>query len=245
MKGIDILTMAAKDAMILGAGQTLSNDDAQDILLKANRIIDNWTADDRAIYVESFDRYVLTPNHSPHTIGPGGDFQDTVRPVTIENAELVNTSLSPAVKIPITLRDYQWYAEQVVPTLTSAIPTDLYYASSFPLGKLYLWPIPTVAYTLELWTRGQIDAITLAGTVTFPPGYLDALTLTLAENICPMFGQRVSPDLATQASAARARAFATFSPIPTLATRDSGMPNSQGRANTFRWDIGQHSSRGT
>ncbi len=241
MTGADICRSAMQDAMVLGAGEPGDANDIADVLDKANRIVDNWNADDLTAFEERFDQFTLTPLLSPHTIGPTGTFAATVRPLSIEAANIVDTTVTPNVKVPITVRRYDWYARQPVPGVQVSFPSDLYYQPDFPNGALYLFGVPTVAYKLELWTRSAFTALTLTGTVSLAPGYRDALTLTIAENICPMFGQLASPDLKDQAAKARARAFASFQQVPNLATRDAGMPNGGASRNTFRWDIGQSS----
>lgn len=210
---------------------------------KANRIINNWNADHGAAYVEEFAGHTLTPNLNPHTIGSSGaTFTVTQRPVSIEIANL-NIGGSPATRLPITIVNEEQYAAITVRALTSTIPLYLYYAAGWPNGSIYLWPVPTAAYSLELWTRNVLSSLTAAGTVTLPPGYEDALILTVAEGLVGPLTLPMPSALPSQAAAARGRVWANNTMIPTLTTVDSGMPHGNPTSSAFNWRTGTGGGR--
>lgn len=238
MTGQDFCYTAALEAGIVGIENPLQPAVATYILQKLNRILDNWNADrDAVLATDSLldvngNPLVLSPNTQPHTIGPGGTFDVAARPVSIEFANVVINTVSPAVTYPVTIhKSYgEWYASQAVQKLATQYPNDVYYAATFPLGKLYLWPVPTIAYQFQIWSRVVLAAATLASTLSFAPGYEDALILTMAEDLCatPAFGLSLPPGLALKAAQSRQRVFSNNRETPTLATRDSGMPGEQG-----------------
>lgn len=188
----DLVRAALVEIAVLDPTEDLGGDLALWGLEKLNRLANRWNAQREAIYAESFANYTLTANLSPHTIGPSGTWSVTSRPVSIEGAMLRLTTSSPVVEVPITIRDAQWWADQTVPTLTSTVPTDLYYNPTWPNGSLYFWPVPTTAYGVKLWTRSLLSAFAFSDTFSMPPGYQDALTYTLAEELAPSLGS-VSP----------------------------------------------------
>lgn len=223
------------DALVeLGVYSIAENPSAADLqvaLGKLNRLLDNWNAERAAVYADTFVSYTLVPNLQPHTIGPAAEtptWTATQRPVAIAGASVVLDNVTPAVYTPITLRDAQWWHDQTVPGVTSEFPTDLYYEPGWPLGSLYFWPVPTVAYGLELQLRIVLAELDLADTFSLPPGYKDAITLTVAEQCARPFGKPVQPDLRMDAARARARIFGNNDTTPRLATQDAGMP-SKGR----------------
>jgi hypothetical protein len=118
--------------------------------------------------------------------------------------------------------------------VTSATPSDLFYSADWPLGGIYLWPVPTTAYTLELEIETLLAAVALTDTFSLPQGYQRALRLTLAEHLAPPFGQAISPMTAMHAMDARASIFGNNDTIPTLVTRDAGMPGGGGGGFNFR-----------
>src|SRR5581483_3825044 len=188
---LDLVTSAMFEIGILGAGETPSNEDAAWVLQKLQRLIDKLNAYRQAIYNVNFSVFTLIPNHSPTTIGPGGDFNVAVRPVRIVAASFI---LNPGtgtkeVDMPINIRDDRWWASQPVKQLTSSICTDLYYSPDIALGNCFFWPICTTAnpVRLELWANLG-SPVTLNDTLVFPQGYWDAIILSLARELRPSFG---------------------------------------------------------
>lgn len=213
------------------------------VLDKANRVINNWNADHGAAYVEEFASYTLTPNLNPHTIGPSAaTFTVTQRPVSIETAKLVISTPTPPARLPITPLNAEQYASITVRGVTTDIPLYLYYAAGYPNGSIYLWPIPTAAYELELWTRVVLASLAAATDVAFPPGYEDALVLSVAETLTGPLTVPMPPGLQANAAQARGRIWANNTMVPTLRTADSGMPNS-GRGGGFNWLTGTGGGR--
>lgn len=230
----DIVTDALREIGVLNAVDPPSGEDGALGLFRLNKILDNWNAERGAVYADTITPYTLTPALQPHTIGAsGGTWTAAVRPVSIEGANLVNGD----IRYHVRLRDAAWWMALSDPELTSAIPTDLYYEPAWPLGKVWLYPVPTTAYQFELQTRVLLAAVALSDTFTLPPGYQDALTLTLAEDLSGPLRVPLSPKTEQNAQKARGRVFGNNSrPLP-LRTWDSGMPGSIGSA--FDYRIGQ------
>src|SRR6185437_5968844 len=166
----EIVTSAMLEAGIIAAGEPLSADDGAWGLAKIQRDIDGFNAREALIFNVSFEEFTLIANHSPLTIGPGGDFDIPQRPVRVISSSLVLTSSSPNVDIPMAVKDDQWWADQRIKSLTSTLPTHLYYSQDSPLGKLNFWPIPTEVndVRLEIWTN-LTQAVTLATAIAMPP----------------------------------------------------------------------------
>lgn len=212
---------AAQELNLIMPGDNLSADDGALLLRKLNQIFGEWNTKRQAIYRSFPTTYTLTPSLSPHTIGPTGTFVVAQRPVEIDAATLV---LSAAANVPLTIRDAAWYADLAYPTLTSSVPTDLYYDPTWPNGSLYLYPVPTTAYGLELWTRATFASVVLSDTVTYPPGYEGAIIDTLAEDSAESLGRQPGQKLVERARRRRADLFALNDPTPRLVTVDAGMP---------------------
>jgi len=228
---------AAREIGVVGEGNSLGAGDAQFLLGVLNRLLDNWNAERAAVYASAFNSFTLTPSLSPHTIGPtAATFTVTQRPVTLVSAALILSGGSLDVYLPMNIRDATWWADQTVPGLETSIPTDVYYQPDWPNGKLYFWPVPTVAYQVDLETRVLLSQLILTDSFDLPPGYRDAVTLTLAEQASRGFGRPVLPDLMASAAKSRARIFANNDVTPGIVTDDSGMPSSEG--SYFNWRSG-------
>jgi hypothetical protein len=150
----DICRAALLDLNVFEPSDSVSNDDLAFVLTKLNRILDNWNADRTAVYADQFVTSTLTAALSPHLIGPTGSltFVVTQRPVSIEGAVLIYATAN-APQVALTLRDAAWYRSLSIPSLSTAIPTDLYYEPDWPNGKLYFYPVPSAALRVTLWTR--------------------------------------------------------------------------------------------
>jgi hypothetical protein len=236
-----IAASAATELGTLGQGETMSAADLAQWLDLLRALLNAWNADRRAVYATAFDTYTLVPNLFPHTIGPTGTFTTTARPVDIDGANLILPATTVNFNGQITIRDAQWWLSQSVPQLTSDIPTDLYYQPDYPNGKIYFWPVPSTAYQVQLMTRVLLDDVALTtSSYELPPGYYDAIRLTLAEKGQRPFGRPPDVTLINDASKARAVVFDNNVEIPRLRTKDPGMtPGKGGFTADFNWLNGQ------
>jgi hypothetical protein len=236
-----IAASAAYELGTLGQGETMSAADLAQWLDLLRALLNAWNADRRAVYATAFDTYTLVPNLFPHTIGPTGTFTTTARPVSLDGANLILPATTVNFNGQITIRDAQWWLNQSVPTLTTDIPTDVYYQPDYPNGKLYFWPVPSTAYDVQLMTRVLLDDVALTtSSYELPPGYYDAIRLTLAEKGQRPFGRPADVTLINDASRARAVIFDNNVTIPRLRTKDPGMtPGKGGFTADFNWLSGQ------
>lgn len=244
LTGLQIATLAMNDINVNDPIDPPQQADIDFVLSKANRILDNWNADRRAIFADQFLDFTITPDLNPHTIGiTGGSPTWTVtgnRPESIEGAVLILTGSAPNARSYMRKRDAQWWQNNTVPTVESQTPTDFFYNPTWPNGEFNMWPVPTQAYDVQLWVRGILSELTQAGSYNVPPGYMDALILTLAEDLCGAFEKPIPPMLPEKARRARDRVFSMNTRTPRLSTRDAGMP-SRGSGTglpDFNWYVG-------
>jgi hypothetical protein len=220
MTALELITNALYEINAVPPGETASSDDAALGLSKLNRLLDNWNAESLFIYGTTLSDFTLTINHNPHTIGVSGSGADfivaTARPPKIEAAALILTDQTPNIYSPLEIVDGDWWINNPTPTLATQVPYYLYPNYSWPLGQIYLWPVPTTAYgiRLKLWTL--LSQLALTDTFSLPPGYQDAITLSLAESLTAPHGAQLSPILVKNASEARARIKSLNSEAPTM-----------------------------
>lgn len=196
-----VLTAAMQEIGVLSPGEMPSNGDSAWVLQKLQRLLDRYNSRSAMIYSVDFAEFTLPVNVQPVTIGPGDetDFNVNQRPVKINSAMLIlNGGVdSPSqVEVPMFIRDKDWWATQTIKSLTSTLPTDLYYSPDWPVGNIYFWPIPVAVNNvrLEMWSvLGQMTNYNQF--FTMPPGYWDLVIFELAVDISPSFERPVSPDL--------------------------------------------------
>lgn len=223
----------------IGIGDTPDAATNQFVFARLVRLFDNWNVEKAGAYASDTLTFTLIPVTNPHTIGPGGDWEADTRPIQIETAELILSDADIPVRQPITIRDKFWWSALSVPTLETSIPTDLYYNPQWELGQVFLWPVPTTAYDVSLLVRLSFVDIALDDTIWLPPGYLDAVVLTLAEMIAsPVTGKPAPGDITLRAQDARARIFNQNDVSRRIVTFDSGMPSSTADRCTFNYKSG-------
>lgn len=234
------IAAALAEIRAVGAGDDPTPEDAALALVLFNELLDALNADRRAVFNEDLSTFTLTPALQPHTIGPSGaTFTVTTnRPETIDAANIVITSPTPAVRIPLNLRDDEWWMTTRVQGVTSSIPTDLWYDPDWPNGNIYLWPVPSAAYGLELMRRTVLAQVTASTTLTLPPGYQMALRLTLAEICAPSFGVTVSPSTMRRARDARATVWSANDSIPRIQNDAAGLTGGMGSRGNWDYRTG-------
>ena len=202
-----------EDAMtelnVLSPGESANGPDLALGLSRLNLLFDHWNAQREAVYAELFESFTLIAGQQDVTIGPvgsGADWTTTQgnRPVSLDGANLVLNTAVPNTRLPLNIRDYDWWMALRVRGVTTSIPTDLYYEPGWPLGVCHFWPIPSTAYPCELVSRGTLAQTTVNGSFSMPPGYQSAAMLTLAEDLSGAHGRQVQPMTVLRAREARA-----------------------------------------
>lgn len=128
---------------------------------------------------ESFDLVVGT---AEYTIGSDGNF-DTVRPMLINNAYLVNSENHSYPLRVISGIDYNRIGSKT----QEGRPTTLYYINEYPLVKLIFNKEANAVYTVHFeFTKNFTEFATIGATVELPNEYREALvynlTVKLAED---------------------------------------------------------------
>jgi len=224
----DVLYIAFREARILKRPQgECSNNELLDGLIFLNQQVDYWSARGCYCWTTNFNVYNLTSMHQPYLIGPTATAPDfptqSPRPIRIVSANLILDTMSPAVDQPINIRDNQWWAANRVKTISTNIPTDLYYQPDIPNGSIYFWPIANFPYGVRLEILIQLQQFTdLASLVVAPPSYLAGLTLTLAEELVDIWGTEMPLNLARRAETARKALQSNNYLAPRIASADWG-----------------------
>lgn len=158
----------------------------------------------------------LTAGRAFHTIGAGGDF-NLPRPVVIERAYVITGSAEINVEV---VSDEEW-SDIPIKGITG-LPQKLWYEPESPLGKVYLWPKPGVAYAMALWVWDALPAFASLDTVIgLPPGYARMLRYALAIELAPEFQRTPSPAIVAMAADAKAAIKRVNLITPTMACDDA------------------------
>jgi hypothetical protein len=190
-----LITSALRLIGVLGSGETPSAAEAQDSLQILNSMVDSWQTERLMLHVVERQTFSLVASQANYTIGDGGDF-DVDRPMKIERASYLDTTQTSPVEQRIKLlTSAQRWREVMVKDLESTVPQVVYYETTYPLGTVYVWPVPSVA-TVDLVLYIPTSLSSFADLTTqydFPPGYEEALKYNLALRLAPEWERPPNP----------------------------------------------------
>jgi hypothetical protein len=199
----DFITLAAKEAGVLGVGQTLLAEDTNDIFVLLHRMLKQWQK--KRWLVPSLYEVIAQANGArSNLIGPG-QFYNAPRPDKIQAAYFkqimnvggggfssgfssgfgISSPNSNDVSFPLTpIWSYEDYSLVSLKGLTSW-PSYFFYDNAFPFGNVYIWPIPDSTYEIHLICKSpigftiQIEAGNLtAGGTLYTDGTYNNATFT-------------------------------------------------------------------
>ncbi len=183
----DLIRQALTLIVVLGAGENMTAEDANDNLRLLNQMLSSWSADGAVIFCRSTDTKVLTAGVATYTMGPSGDI-NTTRPVGISQATI---TLSQIVT-PVNIWSQNTYSALSFPTLQGPVPTDMFVNNGTPLLTLQLYPVPSSGATLTIYSMKPLDTLTLDTVLALPPGYELALVYNLAVMTAPAYEREAS-----------------------------------------------------
>lgn len=215
----DIITLALKQAGVLGQGQTPSAEDINDAFTLLNMMMGQWNRKRWLIYRLQDVSFVST-GAATYTVGPLGNF-NTARADRIAAAyvRLLN-SPNPAnpVDLPLgiltSLEDY----DRITAKSQPGFPQVVYYDPTFPLGTLYTWPV-ALAGIYEIHLSVKIELVqfgNLSDVINLPAEYQEALMYNLAMRLRPAYQLPPDPSIMGLAKASLNTIRNTNSQIPTM-----------------------------
>lgn len=178
----EICIQALKKAGILGVGQSALAEDINDAFTDLNDMIAQWRTKRWLVYrLETLSK--VSTGALSYTVGTGGDI-NTLRPDRIESAfvRLINTPSPNQVDYPLQILDAREDYNRIALKNFSSFPDYIFYDSNYPLGRIYVWPVPLAnIYEIFISVKQPIEQFTsLAQDINLPPEYMAALKFNLA-----------------------------------------------------------------
>lgn len=151
----DFVLLAMKEAGVIGLGQTPSDPDINDCYTLLIRMLSQWQKR-RWIVPNLIDVYARGNNAISNGIGPG-QYYNSLRPDKIQSAYFKQVNSGPQdVSYPlIPIWSYEDYSQISLKELNSW-PTYYFYDNAFPVGNVFIWPIPSSDYEVHLIVKGPI-----------------------------------------------------------------------------------------
>lgn len=172
-----LLTRAAKAIRYIGRTEVLTAQDATDGLDTMNALLGSWDGENYMSYAQETITHTLTANTSSYTIGSGGDI-NTTRPDYINQAWIRDSN---ALDYPMTILPQDRWNRIGMKSITSQIPTTMFYDSQYPLGIINIFPAPLAAYEFRATAIIQQKQFsTLTHALSAPAPYERAVILNTA-----------------------------------------------------------------
>jgi hypothetical protein len=179
--------------------QAADVEDAFDVL---NLMVDSFNAEGLMMFDRNTQSFNLVPGQLSYNIGPSAEW-NTVRPIKIIESTIRFAASSPGTPVDypmgiISSFDYNNIATKYT---QSTLPRYIYYEPSYPIGKIYVWPVPSQATPIQLVMYVPLLALSsLSSTVALPPAYADMLRYQLAIKLAPEYRIDLNPMVISEAA---------------------------------------------
>lgn len=224
---LDIIKRSMRLLGVYSIGEQPSADECADSLRALNAMLDSMANENLFVFAKSLDVVPLTANDGSYSVGPTGDVA-TVRPIEVSTASYIEYM---GVSYPLMIATLNDYNQIPVKSLIAGIPNEMYVLNSMPNVTVNLWPVPSTAMTLYLWSNKLLQSFTsLTDVLTLPPGYERMLGYCLAEEMADEFEAVASANVVKKAAQARKVMKRTNTEVPRL-SMPYGVPMGRGFVN--------------
>ena len=216
---LDLIEHAALKLGAKNTGESLTADEANDSLDILNAMLDHWAVDRLMVYQIVQSSYSWAGGSASRTIGTSGDLNGS-RPIRIEPGTYFRDSSNVDYPVEI-VRDRASYDTLVSKSDSTTFPELLFYDPAYPLGTIYVYPVPSATLTLKLnhWQTLQSFAA-LTTDLSLPPGYQWTIEHNLAVALSPVFS--IVPSALVVAEANRSKAvLARVNHVPVTSRLDA------------------------
>jgi hypothetical protein len=191
---LDLITGALRKIGQYAPGETLSAADANDALDTVNGLLDLWSNQHLAVYNNIETIKNLNAGQSTYTVGTGGYF-NIERPLRIDKMYSRITTGNGSVDFQCEEVTLQKYGSIGLKSQPGPWPKMAYYNTSYPLGEIIFWPVPSQNVEFHLWTDQVFTSMNLTDPLNMPRGYYLGFQFAVAEVLCPEYGIPVPPDV--------------------------------------------------
>lgn len=235
----DLIYAACRIAGVLqGPNQTMSGDDVQEGVKCLNSMLDSWKIQRLTVFAILRNLFTVIASQQEYSIG--NDPNAATADIPIERPPRIEgmSWFSGEVEVPMRhFTDQQWKLFSPKDA-TSSIATSYNYRPTVPNGTLILWPVPTTAHQIAIYswqTLNQVAAST--DSLDLPPGYQRAIEYLLALELATRYPEnRITPLAVSEGRRALGWLKAMNQPEMRMAV-DSAAMGSRGSRASGRYDI--------
>ncbi|OXJ16334.1 phage adaptor protein [Burkholderia sp. HI2500] len=185
---VDLITLALKDIGALGIGQSISPDDTEDALNTLNAMLGQWQGERLSVY-HLVDTALQSTGAQSYTVGPGGNFNTPSWPYQINAAYArLNPGTATPIDYPVTIIPAREDYARIALKALQSFPNYAFYDSAWPLGTLFMYPVPNASFELHIVTLEELPQfVTPADVINLPPQYMAAIRYNLACYLAPSY----------------------------------------------------------
>jgi hypothetical protein len=175
----EFVTLAMKEAGVIGMGQTPNAEDINDCFTLLTRMLNLWQKK-RWVVPNLIDVSAVGNDRISNLIGPGQHY-NSLRPDKIQAAYFkqvgggfssgfdsgFDSSINNDVSYFLTpIWSYEDYSRIGLKNLISW-PSYYFYDGAFPYGNVFIWPVPSSRYEIHLLVKGPIGfkIVLLSGSI--------------------------------------------------------------------------------
>jgi len=160
----EIVEGAAKLLTVLGTGQALSANDAQNGLETLNDLLALFSLQPSMIFTQTRETFPLTSAES-YTIGTGANF-NTTRPEFIQAVYVTNGDMDYPLS-QVSMNDYATIRDKEDSTISRYFAYD----NNVPVSTIFLYPAPVVGDTITIYSNKAVTRFAdLTTDYTLPDG---------------------------------------------------------------------------
>lgn len=146
----EFIAFALKEAGVTGVGQTPLDEDINDGFTYLSRMLAGWQ---KKRWLVPGLTHISMPGNDliSNKIGPG-QYYNAIRPAEIKAAWFTQNNINGNSVVSFNLKRiwaYEDYARLALKNLNTW-PQAFFYDGAFPYGNVYIWPIPSSIYTINL-----------------------------------------------------------------------------------------------
>jgi hypothetical protein len=208
-----------------------------------NSLLDAWALEDLLVYVIDRQIFSLVGGMQTYTLGPGGLWNTTPlygagcpRPIQISQAWWQEPATLIEEPIAV-LRDHQDYQNlRSVPMTIGSQVTALWYDPTAPLGRVFVYPTPTMVANIILYLWHPWNAANTLDTVmVLAPGYQRMLEYNLPVEISSEYPGTLRPDILALANESRERVQIRNVRVPRMTSDVAGVTGHGGEGRRSLW----------
>lgn len=198
---IELINLALKQSGVLGVGQTASAEDTADSFKLLNMMLAQWSIRRNLVY-QIVDTFFTGTGSGTYTVGLASQF-NVARPANLISAycRQLGTPGLP-VDYPLELIHSATDWGRIALKTMGSTPMYVWYDPSFPVGTLYVWPVPNSTYQVHIQTLTPLKHFTTPfDDILLPEEYEAAIVYNLAGRLAMFYGLPLPDGVAGLASA--------------------------------------------